>query len=108
MSGPRSALLSEPPRACSGWQGQALVSVLCLAIFLVDTLSPLDMAIAVLYVVVVLVSSRWFRSRGLIVIGAGCIALAVTSFLVMHADDFNLAAVMRCVVSIAEIGRAHV
>ncbi|WP_158304101.1 sensor histidine kinase [Azorhizobium caulinodans] len=103
MSGPRSALLSEPPRACSGWQGQALVSVLCLAIFLVDTLSPLDMAIAVLYVVVVLVSSRWFRSRGLIVIGAGCIALAVTSFLVMHADDFNLAAVMRCVVSIAAI-----
>ncbi|MBS7538168.1 two-component system sensor histidine kinase NtrB [Ancylobacter lacus] len=80
------------------------MATLCLAIFLVDTLSPLDMAIAVLYGVVVLVSSSWFGTRGLIAIGAGCAGLAVGSFLIIHAQDYNLASVMRCLVSIAAIG----
>lgn len=103
MPGTRSALLPKPEPAETGWLGHLLVAVLCLAIFIIDTLSPLDMAIAVLYVVVVLLASSWFRSTGLIVIGAGCVGLAVISFLVMHAHDYNLASVMRCLVSIAAI-----
>lgn len=103
MPGTRSALLPKPEPKGTGWVGQLLVATLCLAIFLVDTLSPLDMAIAVLYVVVVLLSSSWFRSTGLILIGTGCVGLAVISFIVMHAQDYNLASVMRCVVSIAAI-----
>lgn len=103
MPRPSSVLRPEPAPEQTGWLGPALVGVLCLAIFLVDTLSPLDMAIAVLYVVVVLLSSSWFRSTGLLLIGAGCMGLAVASFLVMHAQDYNLASVMRCLVSIAAI-----
>ena len=103
MPGSRRVLFPKPAQPGSRWIGQTLVVGLCLAIFLIDTLSPLDMAIAVLYGVVVLISSSWFRSTGLSIIGGGCVVLAVVSFLAIHAEDYNLASVMRCVVSIAAI-----
>ncbi len=103
MPGSSRVLFHKPAQPRSRWVGQVLAVGLCLAIFLIDTLSPLDMAIAVLYGVVVLIASSWFRSTGLIVVGGGCVMLAVASFLVIHAQDYNLASVMRCVVSIAAI-----
>lgn len=103
MPGLRRARFPEPVEACNGWVGRLVVAGLSLAIFLIDTLSPLDMAIAVLYGVVVLIASRWFRSTGLIIVGAGCIGLTLSSFLAIHALDYNLGSVMRCAVSIAAV-----
>lgn len=86
-----------------GWAGIGLVAALALAIFLIDTLSPLDMAIAVLYVVVLLFAASFVERRGLLVVGAICISLTLLSFTIMHVGDYSFGAAMRCCVSIAAI-----
>ncbi|WP_428032108.1 sensor histidine kinase [Ancylobacter sp.] len=81
----------------------AIAALLAAAIFAIDTFSALDMAIAVLYVVVVLLSATNSERRGLLVIAGLCIGLTLLSYFVMHSDDYDLAATMRCLVSIAAI-----
>src|SRR5437016_13658173 len=49
------------------------------AIFVVDTIAPIDIAIAVLYVAVVLVAARFLRRRGVLLVASACIVLAVVS-----------------------------
>lgn len=55
-----------------GWLALALLAA---TIFLIDTFSPLDMAIAVLYVVVVLFAASFVEKAGLLVIAGACIGL---------------------------------
>ena len=80
-----------------------IAGLVAIAIFIVDTLAPLDIAIAVLYVVVVLLAANYFQRRGLLMVSLGCISLAVLSFLLTHGlvADESLA---RCLVSVAAIG----
>ena len=84
-----------------GWL--ALAALLAATIFLIDTFSPLDMAIAVLYVVVVLFAASFVEKAGLLVIAGACIGLTVLSFAVMHSENYSLSATMRGLVSIAAI-----
>lgn len=72
------------------------------AIFVVDTYTPLDIAIAVLYVVVVLMAANSFDRNGLLLVTFACLALTVTSFLLTHGFEADTALV-RCFVSIAAI-----
>ncbi|OYY83295.1 MAG: hypothetical protein B7Y61_10540, partial [Rhizobiales bacterium 35-66-30] len=67
---------------------------LAATIFIVDTLSPLDMAIAVLYVGVVLFSASFLERRGLLLVGGACICLTLLSFTIIHGQDYGLAATM--------------
>ncbi|WP_231711513.1 sensor histidine kinase [Xanthobacter dioxanivorans] len=76
---------------------------LAVVIFAIDTLSPLDMAIAVLYAVVVLFLTNEVERRTLLLVGAACVGLTMLSFTIMHRENYNLASVMRCIVSIAAI-----
>lgn len=100
----RAATLNNAGNASrKSWQMALIATVLAAAIFAVDTFSPLDMAIAVLYVVVVLLSANYFGRTGLLAIAGLCIVLALFSFFIMHSDDFDLSAVMRCLVSLAAI-----
>ena len=101
LGGALSGVPAESPAARR--VGAALVAVLCLAIFLVDTLSPLDMAIAVLYVVVVLLAAGVFKRAGLLIVAGCCVGLTALSFTIMHGDSYNLPATMRGFVSIAAI-----
>jgi len=55
------------------------------AIFIVDTFTPLGIAVAVLYAVVVLLAGRFVQRGGLLLISAACIAVTATSFLFQHA-----------------------
>src|SRR5688500_18497398 len=76
--------------------------VFAVAIFVVDTFTPFDMAIAVLYVVVVLMAANLFQRTGLLLVAFACLALTIISFLIshgLHADS----AVVRCLVSLAAI-----
>ncbi len=101
LAGPLSSNSADAPaRGRTGW---VLVALLCLSIFLVDTLSPLDMAIAVLYVVVVLLSASLFGRTGLLVVAGACVVLTMLSFVIMHATDYNISSTMRCFVSVAAI-----
>ncbi|TXR46989.1 sensor histidine kinase [Phyllobacterium endophyticum] len=82
--------------------------LIALAVFLLDTLTKLDIAIAVLYVAVVLLALNFAGQIGIVLIGAGCMGLTALSFLISHSDDLieledSLA---RCLVSLAAIAIA--
>jgi two-component system sensor kinase FixL len=72
-------------------------------IFAVDVLTSLDIAVAVLYVVVVLMAANVCSRRGVLVATAICLALTVSAFAITH-DDALSGALGRCLVSLAAIG----
>jgi two-component system sensor kinase FixL len=80
-----------------------IAGLFAIAVFVVDTITPLDIAIAVLYVVVVLMASNYFQFRGVLLVSMGCLALTVLSFLLTHGFTTD-AALARCLMSVAAIG----
>ena len=81
----------------------ALLIVLMLLIFAIDTLSPLDMAIAVMYVVVVLLSAGMWARRGVLLASASCLVLTVLSYALTHTEAFSAAASGRLLVGLLAI-----
>jgi C4-dicarboxylate-specific signal transduction histidine kinase len=78
-------------------------AALALAVFLVDVATPLEGAIAVLYVVAILLAARTFRRADIVVAAASCVALTITAYLVSH-DLHSLASpALRALVSLAAI-----
>jgi two-component system sensor kinase FixL len=80
-----------------------IAGAFAIGIFLVDTTTPLDIAIAVLYVVVVLLAANFLQRRGVLLVTAACLALTVLSFLLTHGLDTGQP-LARCVMSVAAIG----
>jgi signal transduction histidine kinase len=72
-------------------------------IFAFDALTPFDVAIAVLYVSVVMLSLSFASRRGMLWIAAGCMALTLISFFVSHAANPTSGAAARCAVSLSAI-----
>jgi PAS domain S-box-containing protein len=81
----------------------ALLIGLMLLIFAIDTFSPLDMAIAVMYVVVVLLSAGMWARRGVLLASAACLALTVLSYALTHSEAFSAAASGRLLVGLLAI-----
>ncbi len=73
------------------------------SIFLIDTFTPLDIAIAVLYVAVIMISANFLSREGLLAIAAVCVFLTVASFLIVHSSDLESGALIRCLVSLSAI-----
>lgn len=73
------------------------------AIFAVDTFTPLGIAVAVLYVVVVLMAGRFFQRTGVLIVGFACVALTILSYVLQHGETYG-PALIRCLVSLAAIG----
>jgi two-component system sensor kinase FixL len=80
-----------------------IAAAFAIGIFLVDTITPLDIAIAVLYVVVVLLAANFLQRRGVLLVAAACLTLTVLSFLLTHGLDTG-GALARCVMSVSAIG----
>ena len=80
-----------------------IAGIFAIAVFIVDTVTPLDIAVAVLYVVVVLLAANYFQLRGVLLVSMGCLALTVLSYLLTHGVAAD-AALARCLMSIAAIG----
>lgn len=78
--------------------------LLTLVIFLIDWLSSLDVAIAVLYVTVVLLCTDLFSRRGVVVVSLGCGALTLAAFLLSHGTEWLVPPFARCLVSLCAIG----
>ena len=78
--------------------------VLAAAIFMFDTLTSLDIAIAVLYVSVVLLSLYFTDRGGTLLVGLACMGLTLLSFVVTHGTDIETGPLSRCLVSLAAIG----
>jgi adenylate cyclase len=77
---------------------------LALGIFVFDTESPLQFAVAVLYVFVILIAAGFLQRCGVLIVATSCAALTLLSFLLAHGLPLKGTAPIRCVVSLAAIG----
>ncbi|WP_428679445.1 hypothetical protein [Reyranella sp.] len=80
-----------------------LTAIVAVAIFVVDTLTPLDIAVAVLYVAVVLLAIDFAGYTGILAIAAGCAVLTIVSFVLTHDLTPGTGPMLRCFVSLAAI-----
>jgi PAS domain S-box-containing protein len=86
----------------------ALAAAIALVVFLIDAFTPLDIAIAVLYVVVVLLVSST-RSRPAAILTAwSCVVLTLIAFVMSHDEHYSGGAVARCVVSLLAVATTSV
>lgn len=81
----------------------ALVLLGAAAIFLIDTFTPFDIAIAVLYVAVIMLSATFLSREGLLAIAALCAVLTIASFAIAHWSNLDTSALIRCLVSLSAI-----
>ncbi len=80
-----------------------LAVVAAVAIFVVDTITPLDIAVAVLYVVVVLLAMDFAGQKGILIVAGGCAVLTVLSYAITHENDPASGPILRCLISLAAI-----
>lgn len=83
---------------------RALPIALAAGIFFVDTFTKLDIAVAVLYVVVVLICARFLDRTGVLAAGGTCMFLTLLSYVIVHGDMELSAATVRCLFSLGVIG----
>jgi signal transduction histidine kinase len=73
-------------------------------IFLLDTVAPADIAVAVLYSAIVLLSIGFPWRYAIVVTGAACSLLTILSYLLNHGDSYGGAVLADGLVSLAAIG----
>jgi len=79
-----------------------LLAALVLGIFAIDTLTDLEIAVAVLYVAVILLSARSLRPSGTLVLSGTCLAATVLSFLLTRRGSLD-AGLINCGLSLFAI-----
>ena len=57
---------------------------LAVLIFIIDTFTPFPDAVAVLYVIVVLIAASFCYQRRVLIVGIGCIVLTMLAFSIQH------------------------
>jgi C4-dicarboxylate-specific signal transduction histidine kinase len=77
--------------------------LLALAIFAVDSFTPLEGAVAVLYVLVVLIAARTGRRRDILTAAGASLALTLIGYVAAHGLHHVGSAVLRAAVSLAAI-----
>lgn len=80
--------------------------LITLIIFLIDSLSTLDVAIAVLYIVVILIAVDLFSRKGVLIVAYGSVLLTLIAYVIAHGDEFWIPAFGRCLVSLVAIAIA--
>jgi PAS domain S-box-containing protein len=85
-----------------------LAAVIALVVFLIDAFTPLDIAIAVLYVVVVLLVASTGSRPAAILTAWSCAALTVIAFAMSHDEHYSGGAMARCAVSLLAIATTSV
>jgi signal transduction histidine kinase len=78
-------------------------AALAIGIFVADTLTDLEIAVAVLYVAVVLMSVGFCRKRGVILVSFGCMALTVLSYFLTPSGS-STTGLINCGISLLAIG----
>jgi PAS domain S-box-containing protein len=81
----------------------ATAAAFAMVIFLVDAVTPLDVAVAVLYVVVVLLAAGFLEQRGVLLVAAACLSLTAAAYLMSHGLSSGTA-LGRAVMSVSAIG----
>jgi PAS domain S-box-containing protein len=78
---------------------------LAIAIFVVDTLTHVNVAVGVLYVAVVLIVIRFFDQRTVLLVAAGCMALTLLSYLLSH-EEQSVTGLANLAIDLSAIGTA--
>ncbi|CDG83162.1 sensor histidine kinase [Janthinobacterium agaricidamnosum] len=78
--------------------------LLTLCIFIMDAWTRLDIAIAVLYVVVILLSARVCTRKGVVAVGAICCMLTLVAYAISRSAIFSAVALGQLLVSLAALG----
>jgi C4-dicarboxylate-specific signal transduction histidine kinase len=73
------------------------------AVFVIDTFTDVTGAIAVLYVVVMLLAADTVSRRGIVLLASACACLTVLSFLASHGLNADVSAMLRFGISLAAI-----
>ena len=81
----------------------SLAAIVAVAIFVADTVTPLDIAIAVLYVAVVLLAMDFVGQKGILIVAGGCAVLTVLSYAITHTHDPASGPFLRCLISLVAI-----
>jgi C4-dicarboxylate-specific signal transduction histidine kinase len=79
-------------------------AALAIGIFIADTLSEAEIAVSVLFVAVVLLSSRLYSDRGVLIVGLGCMGLTVLSLFFSRSDPWRASALSNALLSLVAIG----
>ncbi|CAN7192797.1 PAS domain S-box protein [Paraburkholderia sp. SIMBA_054] len=82
----------------------SLAGIVGVIVFVIDALTPLDIAIAVLYVVVVLLVASTGLRHATIATACACAALTVIAFLMSHDENYSGGSIARGIVSLLAIG----
>ncbi|MGZ2488156.1 light-regulated signal transduction histidine kinase (bacteriophytochrome) [Rhizobium pisi] len=65
---------------------------LALIIFIADTLASREIVFSVFYVVIVLLASRFYRPRSIILVAVGCVALTIISYAISESHEAAIGA----------------
>lgn len=94
----------------TGWRASPTVLqrlgaiALSSVIFIVDSLTSIEIAVAVLYVAVILIAINVFSRKGVVGVSFCCIGLTLVAFFTAHGADFYSSSFARCLVSLSAIG----
>lgn len=78
-------------------------ATLVFAVFLVDVLTPLEGAVAVLYVVAILLAAKTTQRNDIIVAAASCAILTIAAYVLSHDLSMIASPALRALVSLAAI-----
>ncbi|MPR11983.1 PAS domain S-box protein [Microvirga tunisiensis] len=81
-----------------------LSAVIAIGIFILDTMTPAEVAIAVLYVGVVLLTAKVLQARGVALAAVGCMTLTILSYVLAQHDASPSIALLNRLLSLAAIG----
>lgn len=100
-SNPRLAPATFVTPAMTSVSFRAAAVLLALCIFLFDTLSPLEGAVAVLYVLVVLLAAGTGRRGDILVASGASLSLTIVAYIDTHGLSLSSAPTLRALVSVA-------
>jgi PAS domain S-box-containing protein len=79
-------------------------AAIAIGVFILDTITPKEIAFAVLFVGVVLLCARFLQKRGVVLVSLGLMALTGLSYLLSEHDQSQSIALSNCFLSLAAIG----
>ena len=80
------------------------IAIVACAIFVVDTQVHVDIDVPVLYVAVVLMSTRLFEGRGILIVSLGCAVLVVAGYLLSPGSLLTTISIANRLLSLSAIG----
>src|SRR5215471_19748135 len=80
------------------------IAIVACATFVVDTQVHVDIDVPVLYVAVVLMSTRLFEGRGILIVSLGCAVLVVAGYLLSPGNLLTTISIANRLLSLSTIG----